>query len=85
MHGCDQRADANDVNDTLEIAGQHMQCHFGADPFQGFYLEVGVPHPGFDDSERMLNCFTQLGHSLRVFIETLLDSLECGATIKMRE
>ena len=53
-----------------------MQRHFGADPFQGFHLEVGVSHPAFNGSERMLNCLTALAHFLRMFVETLLDSLE---------
>ncbi len=32
-HGCDQRADAHDLHDPFEIVGQHMQGHFGAEPF----------------------------------------------------
>ncbi len=40
-HRCDQRADAQDVHDPFEIIGQHMQCHFGADPFERLHLEVG--------------------------------------------
>ena len=40
-HGRDQRAAAHDVHDALEIVGQHVQGHFGADPFQRLHLEVG--------------------------------------------
>ncbi len=40
-HHRDQRADADDVHDALEIVGQHVQRHFGADPFQRPHLEVG--------------------------------------------
>ncbi len=31
-HRLDQRANADDGHDTFEIVGQHVQCHFGADP-----------------------------------------------------
>ena len=37
---CDQRGDAHDVHDAFEIVGQHVQGHFGADPFQRPHLEV---------------------------------------------
>ncbi len=40
-HRRDQRDDAHDVHDAFEIVGQHVQRHFGADPFQGLHLEVG--------------------------------------------
>ena len=44
-HGDDQRADAHDGHDALEIVGQHVQGHFGPDVFQRLHLEVGVAHP----------------------------------------
>ncbi len=39
-HRRDQRGGAHDVHDALEIVGQHVQRHFGADPFQRLHLEV---------------------------------------------
>jgi hypothetical protein len=42
-HGYDDvdPARAHDVDDAFEIVGQHVQRHFGADPFQRLHLEVG--------------------------------------------
>ena len=54
-HRRDQRADAEDVHDALEIVGQHVQRHFGGDPFQRLHLEVCIAHPVFDGAEGMLN------------------------------
>ncbi len=45
-HSLDQRGDAHDVHDTLEIVGQHVQSHFGADPFERLHLEVGIAPNG---------------------------------------
>ncbi len=39
-HLRDQRDDAHEVDDAFEIIGQHVQRHFGADPFQRLHLEV---------------------------------------------
>ena len=44
-HRGNQRADAEDVHDALEIVGEHVQRHFGADPLEAAHLEVGRPHP----------------------------------------
>ena len=71
-----QRADAHDVHDALEIIGQHVQGHFGADPFERLHLEVGRSHPGLDGPEGMLNGFTPLAHLLRMLIEPPLDGLK---------
>ncbi len=40
-HCRDQRADSHDIDDALEIVGEHVQRHFGPDPFQRLHLEVG--------------------------------------------
>ena len=69
----DQRADAEDVDDALEIVGQHVQGHFRADPFQGLHLEVRRSHPVFDGAERMLDGFTPLLHLLWVLVEPPLN------------
>ena len=42
---CDQRDDADDVDEAFEIVGQHVQGHFSADPFQRLHLEVCITHP----------------------------------------
>ena len=39
-HRGDQRGDAHDVHGAFYIVGQHVQRHFGTDPFQGLHLEV---------------------------------------------
>ena len=39
-HCFDQRVDAHDGHDAFEIVGQHVQGHFGADPFERLHLEV---------------------------------------------
>ena len=36
-----QRSDAQDAHHPLEIIGQHMQRHFGADILQSLHQEVG--------------------------------------------
>ena len=72
-HRRDQRADAEDVDDALEIVGQYVQGHLGADPFQGLHLEVAIAHPVFDGAERMLDGFPSLAHGLRMLVEPLLD------------
>ena len=61
---------------ALEIVGQHVQRHFGGDPFQGLHLEVGIAHPVFDGAERMLDGFTPLLHLLRMLVEPLLDDIK---------
>ena len=77
-HGCDQRADTEDVHDAFEIVSQHVQSHFGADPFQSSHLEVGRPHPRLDGPERMLDGVEADVHSLRGLVEPLLDRLAQG-------
>ncbi len=72
----DQRADADDVDDAFEIAGQHVQRHFGADPFQRLHLEVRRAHPGLDGAERVLGRLAPPTHLLRMLVEPLLDGLE---------
>ena len=75
-HCCDQRVDAHDIDDALEIVGQHVQRHFGPDPFQRLHLEVRIAHPGLDGSERMLDRLAPLAHLLRMFVEPPLDGLK---------
>ncbi len=72
----DQRADSQDGHDSFQIVGQHVQGHFGADPFQGLHLKVGRSHPVFDGAEGMLDGFAALTHLLGMLVEPLLDGLE---------
>ncbi len=41
LHRCDQRGDADDVHDALQVVGQQMQGHFGGNLFERLHLEVG--------------------------------------------
>ncbi len=75
-HRCDQRANADDGHDAFEIVGQHVQCHFGADPFERLRLEVCSAHPVFDGPEGMLDGFAPLAHLLRMLVEPLLNVLK---------
>ncbi len=75
-HRCDQRADADDVHDALEIVGQHVQGHFSADSFQRLHLEVCIAHPVFDGPEWMLDRLSSLAHLFRMLVEPLLDGLK---------
>ncbi len=34
LHGGKQRPETNDVDDTLDVVGQHMQGHLGTDVLQ---------------------------------------------------
>ena len=76
LHRRDQRGDAHDLHDAFEIIGQHVQRHFGADPFQRLHLEVGVSHPVLDGAEGMLDGLAPLAHFLRMLVEPLLDGLQ---------
>ncbi len=50
-----QRFDAEDVDHSLHILGQHLQTHLGFDLFEGFGEKMGAPHPCLEGSERMLD------------------------------
>jgi len=43
-----QRSDTNDRDHPLDVVGQDVEAHFGADPRQGAGREVGRAHPGLD-------------------------------------
>ncbi len=75
-HGGDQRTDAEDVHDALEIVGQHVQGHLGADLLEGAHLEVGRSHPRLDGAERMLDGISPGAHHPGVLVEPALDRLD---------
>jgi len=67
---------AHNVDDAREIIGQHVQGHFGADPFQRFHQEVGSAHPGLDRAEGVLDRLATLTHLRWMLVEPALDRLE---------
>ncbi len=75
-HGRDQRTDAHDVHDPFEVVGQHVQGHFGADPFQRLHLELGIDHPELDCAKGVFDGFSKLSHLFMVIVEASLDGLE---------
>ena len=76
LDGGDQRSDAQDVHDALEIIRQHMQGHLGADPFESLHLKVGRAHSRLDRAGRMLDGLSPPAQHLRVFVETAFDGLD---------
>ncbi len=72
----DQRGDADEVHDALQVVGQDVQGHFGGDLFQRLHLEVGRAHLELDGAEGMLDRLSPLVHLLLVLVEPLLDGLE---------
>ena len=76
LHCGDQRADAQNIHDALEIVGQNMQRHLGADISQRLHLEVRRPHPVLDGSERVLDGVEPDVHFLRMLVEPALDRLD---------
>ena len=75
-HRGDQRTDAHEVDDALEIIGQHMQRQFGADVLQCLHLEMGIAHPAFDSAKGLLYGFTPLPHLFGVLVKPPLDLIE---------
>ncbi len=83
-HRCEQRADAEDVHVGVEVLGQLVKGHLGADPFQRLHLEVRIAHPVFDGSKWMLDRFAPLAHLRRMLVEPLLDGLPRKPTLPPR-
>ncbi len=59
---CDQRSGPHDVNDAGKIIGEHVQRHFGGDPWQRLHQEMGCSHPRLDCAEWMLDRLAPLAH-----------------------
>ena len=83
--GGDQGTDAEDGHHTLEIVGQHVQRHLGADLLKGAHLEVGRAHPRLDSAERMLDGIPARTHRLRVLIEPALGRLDNALVFPTRD
>ena len=47
-----------DLHHLLQVVGEHMQAHLGADARQRLGEEVRRAHSGFERSERMLDGLT---------------------------
>ena len=60
----------------FENVGQHVQVHFGADPFERIHLEVRRSHLRLDGTERVFDRLPPLAHLLRVLVEPPLNGLE---------
>ena len=67
---------ADDVHDTREIVGEHMQRHLGGNLRQALHQKVRRTHPHLERAEGALDRLTTHAHRLRVLIETLLHSVE---------
>src|SRR5207253_9101714 len=73
---CDQRSGPHDVDDAGKIVGEHVQRHFGGDPWQSLHQEVGCSHPRLDCPERMLDRLAPLAHFFRMLVEPALHGFE---------
>lgn len=60
----------------LQIVGQHMQAHLGADPIERFGKEVCRSHPGFDCSKWVLDGLATNAHALRCIIQAGLHGVQ---------
>ena len=64
-----QRLDAEDIDHSLHIVGQHLQAHLGFDLFEGPGQEVSAAHPCLERAERMLDGLPADCHGLRHVVE----------------
>ena len=74
-HCLQQRFGSEDVDDSLEVVGEHVQAHLGAHLRQGLGEEVGLAHPCLDGPERMLHGSDGVAHRLGLGIEARLHGL----------
>ncbi len=72
----EERRHAENRQHPFEVVRQHMQTHLSAHMLEGFHLEVGVAHPGFQGPERMLDGGSSRAHPLRFAIEAGCGSLD---------
>ena len=73
--GLDERRDAENVDHTGQIVGEHRERRFGADVLQPLHQEMGRTQAHLDRAEGVLDRLAALSHRLRVFIETPLHVL----------
>ena len=65
-NGLHQAPEANQRDHSLDIIGQNIERHFGADILQPPRQEMGVPHPSLDRAERVFDRAAAQGHRVRV-------------------
>ena len=71
-----ERVDAEDVDHSLHIVGQHLQAHLGFDLFESPGQEMGAAHPSLERAERMLDGLPADCHGLRHVVEPGLHLVE---------
>src|SRR5215475_13051506 len=70
------RFDADNVQYTCQIVGEHMQRHLGGNLRQRLHQEVRGTHPHLHCTEGMLSRLTARAHGLRILVEPLLHCLD---------
>jgi hypothetical protein len=73
-----QTANTQNAHHPFHIVGQDVQCHFGADVFERFHLEVRRPHPRLYRSEGVLDSLAAHAHLVWVPIKPRLHGLKNG-------
>ena len=68
----------------FEVVRQDMQAHLGAHLLEGFGLEVGITHPGFQGAEWMLDRLSSHAHPLWFSIQASFGGLEHGFMLPAR-
>src|SRR4029077_8259253 len=68
--------DAEDIQYTRQIVGEHMQRHLGANLRQCLHQEVRGTHSHLHCTEGMLDRLTARSHGLRIFVEPFLYGLD---------
>jgi hypothetical protein len=64
--------DTDDIHDSLEIVGEHLQSNLGGDARQTLHSELRRAHARLGRAERVVDRFRPLAHGLLIFIEEAL-------------
>ncbi len=75
-HRRHQGADAQYFHDPLEVVGEYVQAHLGADTFECLGQEMHGSHPELDGSKWVLRSLATHAHLLRFTVEPPLHRLD---------
>ena len=67
---------AENIDNSPQVVGQHVQAHFRPHMFKGLHQEVSRPHPELERTEDMLNGTPSLFHLPRISVQTILHCIQ---------
>lgn len=70
LHCSHRPSEAENLDDTFEVVGQHVQAHFSGDMDKSARLEVRRSHPVLECAEHMLDCAPPYGHGVELAIQS---------------